>query len=201
MTVTVNEAATGAATSSAARSNQRLTAMLVTGDDALWPLVGAVLGRNVVLKQIDSIDQLIGGEEPDQGGVVIWDARGASDTAAPLARVRQALPSTAVMVLDDPAMMSHWQRLVEQRLIASMAALPIAADSFNGALDLAFDEAQIRRGVLGTPGKTTAAAEAPPSQGRSRGLMVGVAVGIVVLCGAAAFFLFGSKPAGVPSAE
>ncbi|MDP9014598.1 MAG: TonB family protein [Pseudomonadota bacterium] len=200
MTVTVNEAATGAATSSAPRSNQRRTATLVTGDDALWPLVGAVLARNVVLKQIDSIDQLLSGGEPDQGGVAIWDARGESDSAAQLARVRQAWPATAIMVLDDAAMVAYWKRLADQRLIASMAPLPVAADSFAGALELAFDEAHMRRGVLGAPGTPTSD-EAPPPQRPPLRLIGGVVAGIAVLGGAAAFFMFGSKPAVAPAAD
>ncbi len=199
MTATLNESATGAATSSAPRSGQRRSAALVTADDTLWPLVGAVLARDIVLKQIDSIEQLLGDGEPDRGGVVIWDARGEGDSASQLARLRQHLPTAAVMVLDDPAMNSHWKRLADQRLIASMATLPIAGDSFSPALDRAFDEAQMRRGVLGAPDQS-AAQGAPPK--RSLGSTWGVAAGVAVLAACAAgYFMFGTKSAEPPSAS
>jgi len=172
--------------------------MLVTGDDALWPLVGAAIARDVVLKQLDTIDQLLGEAEPDQAGVVIWDARGESDSSAPLARLRQRLPAMAVMVLDDAAMSAQWKRLVDQRLIASMAPLPIAAESFDGALNLAFDEMQMRRGVLGSTVKP-APEEAAPPKGSSMRVVLGVAAGIVVLAGVAGYFMFGSKRADSPA--
>jgi len=135
-------------------------------------LVGAAIARDVVLKQLDTIDQLLGEAEPDQAGVVIWDARGESDSSAPLARLRQRLPAMAVMVLDDAAMSAQWKRLVDQRLIASMASLPIAAESFDGALNLAFDEMQMRRGVLGSTVKP-APEEAAPPKGSSMRVVLG----------------------------
>jgi TonB family protein len=198
LTATANDTAMGANTSSAPRSNQRRTAMLVTSDDALWPLVGAVIERDVVLKQLDSIDQLIGEAEPDHAGVVIWDARGESDDSAQLARLRQRLPALAVMVLDDSGMSAQWKRLADQRLIASMAPLPIAAASFNGALSLAFDEMQMRRGVLGTSVKPTPDKAAAPKRSSMR-VALGVGAGIAVLAGAIAYFMFGSKGAESPA--
>jgi TonB family protein len=171
--------------------------MLVTGDDALWPLVGAAITRDVVLKQLDTIDQLLDEVEPDQAGVVIWDARGEGDSSAPLARLRQRLPAMAVMVLDDAATSAQWKRLVDQRLIASMAPLPIAAESFDGALNLAFDEMQMRRGVLGTTVKP-APDEAAPPKSSSKRVALGAAAGIAVLAAAVGYFMFGSKHADSP---
>ena len=37
----------------------KLPVLLVTGDDGLWPQVGADLASDLVLKQLDSIDELI----------------------------------------------------------------------------------------------------------------------------------------------
>jgi hypothetical protein len=173
--------------------------MLVTGDDALWPLVGAAVARDVVLKQLDSIDQLMSEAEPNQAGVMIWDARGDSDSSTQLARLRQRLPAMAVMVLDDSSTSAQWKRLVDQRLIASMAPLPIAAEPFNRALGLAFDEMQMRRGVLGTSAKS-APDGAPPPKRSSTGVALGVGAAVVVLAGAAAYyFMFGTKPAESPA--
>jgi TonB family protein len=197
MTLTANDTAADAITSSAPRSSQRRTAMLVTGDDSLWPLVGAVVARDVVLKQIDSIDQLMGEVEPDQAGVAIWDARGDSDSSAQLARLRQRLPAMAVMVLDDSATSAQWKRLVDQRLIAAMVPLPIAAEPFNRALGLAFDEMQMRRSVLGASAKP-APDGAPPPKRSSMRVAFGVGAGIAVLAAAVGYFMFGSKHAESP---
>jgi len=37
----------------------KLSVLLVTEDDALWPQVGADLPASLILKQLDSIDELI----------------------------------------------------------------------------------------------------------------------------------------------
>jgi hypothetical protein len=53
----------------------KLSVLLVTEDDSLWPQVGADLAANLVLKQLDSIDELIDSTPSGQAAVVLWDAR------------------------------------------------------------------------------------------------------------------------------
>ncbi len=60
----------------------KLSVLLVTEDDALWPQVGADLGSNLILKQLDSIDELIRSTPSGQAAIVLWDARNHPDPAA-----------------------------------------------------------------------------------------------------------------------
>jgi len=191
--LTENDTAEAASISSVPRSNQKRIAMLVTGDDALWPLVGAAIARDVVLKQVDSIEQLLGETDPEQAGVVIWDARSGGDYTSQLLGLRQRLTRMAVMVLDDPAMSAHWKGLADQKQIAAALSMPFAADAFVSAFNLAFDEVQMRRAVLGDAVKPAAAQAAPAKSGSMR-IVFGVGLGIAVLAAAIGYFVFGSKP-------
>ena len=60
----------------------KLPALLVTEDDSLWPQVGADLSSNLVLKQVDSIDELINSTPTGQAAIVLWDARNHPEPAA-----------------------------------------------------------------------------------------------------------------------
>lgn len=190
--MTTNETDAAATTTSAPRNNQKRAAMLVTGDDALWPLVGAAIARDVVLKQMDSIEQLLSEVDPEQAGVVIWDTRGAGDSTAQLANIRQRLTRMAVMVLDVPARSAHWKPLVDQNQIVAVVPLPLVADSFVPALNLAFDEMRMRRAVLGDSAKA-APAETPAKNGSVR-IALGAGLAVVALAAVIAYFVLGSKP-------
>jgi protein TonB len=198
--LTINETAAAATTTTAPRNNQKRTAILVTGDDALWPLVGAVMARDVVLKQMDSVEHLLSEADPEQAGVVIWDTRGDGDTTAQLESIRQRLTRMAVMVLDVPAKNAHWKRLADQNQIVAVVPLPFAADSFVPALDLAFDEMRMRRAVLGDSAKT-APPPGTPAKSSSKHLALGVGLGVVALAAVIAYFVLGSKPPAGPVSE
>ena len=65
----------------------KLPALLVTEDDSLWPQVGADLNSHLVLKQVDSIDELINSAPSGQAAIVLWDARKHPEPAAVLSRL------------------------------------------------------------------------------------------------------------------
>ena len=68
-------------TSTAAAKKAKLSVLLVTGDDMLWPQVGAHLGKDLVLKQVDSVDELLTATAPGQPAIILWDARDQGDSA------------------------------------------------------------------------------------------------------------------------
>lgn len=180
------------------RRKQRRSALLVTADDALWPQVGAVISGDVVLRQIDSIDQLLATIEPGNPGVVIWDARGIDDYAAQLARIQQQSARIAVIALDVPSMQAQWTRLTETNQVVSAISVPLDAKSFNEALTRAEDEVQTRIALLGSHDEQ--AATQPPSKGSRLPLMIGA--GILALAAAAALgvYEFNRPPQAVGSA-
>ncbi len=142
---------TPGATSAAAgaRPKRKRQAVLVTGDDALWPLVGAAIPGDVVLSQIDSIEQLVGTTESGHAGAVIWDARGDAEHAEHLVQLQRHSARLAVMVLDLPEMSVHWQRLAQKNHLVASAPLPFAQAAFKAALEATLDEAQVRVTLLG----------------------------------------------------
>ena len=79
----------------------KLSVLLVTRDDQLWPQVGGNLGQDLVLKQVDSIDELLSTTTSGQPAIVLLDARGEADAAAALSRLQLHSPRFAVVALDD----------------------------------------------------------------------------------------------------
>jgi protein TonB len=170
------------------RSKKKLQALLVTADDALWPQVGAVVSSDVVLKHIDSIEQLVASIEPGHAGVVIWDARGETDYAAQLGRIQQHSARIAVVALDVPATQSQWTRLAQLNQIVSLVPIPFTAQTFNEAMNRAHDEVHTRVALLGTHDAQPAAHGPPPSKGSRMPLMIGA--GVLVLAVATAIGVY-----------
>ena len=188
---TMGAAGATAGVANASFRSQKRTAMLVTNDDALWPMVGAVVASDVVLQQIDSIDELLSATPPERAGVVIWDARGEADYSGQLARVHRHSVRIAVMVLDIADRSAHWQRLVEQQLIVSMVSVPFETDSFNDALNRACEEMKARIALLGTQ----AAPPAVPVSAKRIKIFVAMGAILAVVAGAAGYFLTRSDSA------
>ena len=70
----------------------KLSVLLVTRDDQLWPQVGGHLGQDLILKQVDTIDELITATTAGQPAIVLLDARGQTDAAAALSRLQLHSP-------------------------------------------------------------------------------------------------------------
>jgi protein TonB len=175
-----------------ATKRQKLTVYLVTGDEALWPQIGAELTAAMVLKQVDSVDELLNSTPSGQPGIVLWDARNNSDPAAVLSRMNMHSSRFAVVALDDEASADAWTLPTQHRQVVGHVALPISGDAFKNILDSAHEEANTRMALLGDG----SSAPSGPKDSTKRSWLIPAAIGAAVVIAAAAFyFMRGGSPA------
>jgi TonB family protein len=165
---------------------QKLTVFLVTDDEALWPQIGAELTAFMVLKQVDSIDELISTTPTGQAGIVLWDARNHTDPAAVLSRVNLHSPRFAMVALDKEGSGDAWTLPTQHRQVVGHVALPFSGDTFKNMLDSAHEEANSRMALLGD-GAASATPVGPPTS-TQRWWLVPAAIGVAVVAGAVIFF-------------
>jgi TonB family protein len=127
----------------------KLSVLLITGDDALWPQVGADLGSSMVLKQLDSIDELINSTPSAQAAIVLWDARNHPEPAAVLSRLNLHSSRFAIIALDDAGSADAWTLPIQHRQVVAQVGLPIVASELAGALESAREEVNSRLALLG----------------------------------------------------
>src|SRR6266581_8909657 len=84
-----------------ATKRAKLSVLLITRDDTLWPQIGAHVGGNLILKQVDSIDELLTATTSGQPAIVLWDARNQTDLAGVLSRLQLHSPRIAMVALDE----------------------------------------------------------------------------------------------------
>ena len=149
-----------AGTAVAAAKRAKLSVMLVTGDDMLWPQVGPHLSGELILKQVDSIDELLTATAPGQPAIVLWDARGEAAAAAVLTRLQLHSACFAVVALDDAGNAAAWTNPVGLRQIIAQAAVPVLADALKAALESAREEVLARTALLGDGNAATHGAAA-----------------------------------------
>ncbi|MEP6884220.1 MAG: energy transducer TonB [Gammaproteobacteria bacterium] len=138
----------------------KLSVLLVTRDDLLWPQICTHIGAGLILKQVDSIEELLSATPEGHSGIVLWDARNSDDAAAVLSRLQLHSPRFAVMVLDDAGNAPAWTHFVDLRQVVAQVQLPIAAEEFKAALDGAHEEVNARTALLGEGEAGDAAAAA-----------------------------------------
>ena len=174
-----SESAARKATSEAKKT--KLSVLLITGDDTLWPQIGPHLSGELLLKQVDSIDELLTATPAGQAAIVLWDARNQTDAAAALSRMQLHSPRFAVAALDDAGNEHAWTNPIALRQVIAHVPLPIAVAHLKTALEGAQEEVNARVALLGESGAANSAAPAPPS-GSSRipwvplSLVVGAAI-------------------------
>ncbi len=134
---------------SAATKRAKLSVLLVTGDDMLWPQICTHIGAGLILKQVDSIDELFSATPPGQPGIILWDARNSGDGAAALSRLQLHSPRFAVIVLDDAGNAQAWTHSIGLRQVVAHVALPIPTEDFSSALASAHEEVNARTALLG----------------------------------------------------
>ena len=105
----------------------KLPVLLVTEDESLWPQVGADLGSGLVLKQLDSIDELINSTPSGQAAIVLWDARNHPEPAAVLSRLHLHSSRFAIVALDDAGSADAWTLPIQHRQVVAHVGLPIVA--------------------------------------------------------------------------
>jgi protein TonB len=166
---------------------QKLTVLLVTADDAVWPQVGADLNGGLVLKQIDSIDELIGSTPSGQAGIVLWDARNHPDPAAILSRMHLHSSRFAIVALDDATSGDAWALPIQHRQVVAHVGLPIVGSALSTALDSAHEEVNSRLALLGDG--DGAVPLASKSSSPKKPWLVPAVIGGVVIAAGLAFIL------------
>lgn len=151
--VAKSQSAPAAAGRKSARTpkSAKLSAYLVTRDDTLWPQIGAHIGQQLILKQSDSVDELLAATPREHPAIILWDARNQPDAAATLSRLQQHSACFAVVALDDAHGSSGWQVVVN-------VALPVSPAELTAALQIAHDEVGARLALLGEASEAPAPA-------------------------------------------
>ncbi|MEO7208642.1 MAG: TonB family protein [Steroidobacteraceae bacterium] len=162
----------------------KLSVLLITEDDSLWPQVGADLGNSLILKQLDSIDELIKTTPSAQAAIVLWDARSHPEPAAVLSRLNLHSSRFAVVVLDDAGSADAWTLPIQHRQVVAHVGLPIVASELAGALDSAREEVNSRLALLGD-GSAPPVADSPPK----KPWLVPLVIGGVLIAAVGAYLL------------
>jgi TonB family protein len=143
----------------------KLSVLLITRDDTLWPQVGSHLDNHLVLKQVDSIDELLSTTPSGQAAVVLWDARDQADAATVLSRLQLHSPRFAVIVLDEASKAHAWTDALALRQAVAHVAVPIAIEELTAALESAHEEVNARMALLGDGSDALAGAAMPGAGG------------------------------------
>ena len=130
----------------------KLPVLLITADDLLWPQVGASLGKELILKQVDSVDELLSATTAGAPAIVVWDARNQADPAAVLSRLQLHSPRFAVVVLDEESNAHAWTNPIALRQVVAQVVVPIPGASLATALEGAQEEVNARVALLGESG-------------------------------------------------
>jgi protein TonB len=136
----------------------KLSVLLITGDDTLWPQVGTHLDNHLVLKQVDSIDELLSTTPSGQAAIVLWDARDQADAPAVLSRMQLHSPRFAVIALDEASNAWAWTDALALRQAVAHVAVPIAIEDLTAALESAHEEVNARMALLGDGSEPSAGA-------------------------------------------
>jgi TonB family protein len=163
---------------------QKLPVLLVTDEEALWPQIGADLNSGLVLKQLDSIDELISSTPSGQAGIVLWDARNHTDPAAVLSRLHLHSSRFAIVALDHATSAGAWTLPIQHRQVVAHVGLPIAGHVLSSALDSAHEEVNSRLALLGDGTAPEPSLSSPPKKP-----WLIPAIGAAVLAAAAAAFM------------
>jgi len=143
----------------------KLSVLLITRDDTLWPQIGAHLDNHLVLKQVDSIDELLMTTPSGQAAVVLWDAREQADAAAVLSRLQLHSSRFAIIALDEASNAHAWTDALALRQAVAHVAVPIALEELTAALESAHEEVNARMALLGDGSDATAGAPTPDAGG------------------------------------
>jgi len=172
----------------------KLSVLLVTGDDTLWPLVGADLNSGLLLKQLDSIDEVIDGTPSGHPAVVLWDARDHSEPAAVLSRLNLHSSRFAIIALDSESSADAWTLPLQHRQIVAHVGLPILPGILSGVLDSAQEEVNSRLALLGDGSIASTETVAGGSSGAKKSWLIPAVIGGVIVVAAGAYMLTRGGP-------
>jgi TonB family protein len=172
----------------------KLAVLLVTEDDELWPLIGADLSNAFVLKQLDSIDELVKSTPSGQASIVLWDARNNSDHAAVLSRLHLHSSRCAIIALDDALNTGAWTIPIQQRQVVAHVGVPLTGGALAAALDNAHEEVNSRLALLGDGVEQVPAVVSSPPR---KAWLVPVVIGGVLAAAVIAYLLTRQSPTTV----
>ncbi|GAC1669601.1 MAG: hypothetical protein NVS9B2_14500 [Steroidobacteraceae bacterium] len=169
--------------SAPAPKKAKLAVLLISGDESLWPQIGAHLSHELILKQVDSIDELCKVTAPGQSAIVLWDARNQTDAAAVFSRLQLHSSRFAVIVLDQASSADAWAGPMALRQIVAHVAVPISAQPLQAAIDNGYEEVNARAALLGT-GAAATEHETRPAASKPRRTMpltwIALAMGVLI---------------------
>jgi TonB family protein len=167
----------------------KLSVLLITGDDTLWPQIGAHLSKDLVLKQVDSVDELLTATQPGQAAILLWDARNQTDAAVVLSRLQLHSPRFAVIALDDAGSESTWTNPIALRQVVAQLPVPVPPAHLKTALESAHEEVNARVALLGETGAVTPSgtATAAPTGPRRVPWVPAAIIGGVLIAGAVTY--------------
>ena len=195
--------------SASSAKKARHSVLLITRDDALWPQIGAHLGKELILKQVDSVDELLTAVPSGQAALVLWAARNQGDAAAVLSRMQLQSPRFAVIALDDADRAHTWTGPIALRQVVAHLPVPVPPGHLKIALESAIEEVNARVALLGeadaaAPGAGTPSAAAPGGAAPSTRKTPWVAAAIIFAvlgAGAGAYMLLRHGDATVAPAQ
>jgi hypothetical protein len=144
-----NASVPAAGRSSASAKKAKLSVLLITRDDALWPQIGPHVVGELILKQLDSIDELIASTPSQQPAIVLWDAREQADAPAMLSRLQLHSSRFAVVVLDEAGGAHAWTNPIALRQVVAHVAVPVQAEELTAAVASAHEGGSVARGIAG----------------------------------------------------
>ncbi len=189
------------ASAPAVSRRQKSLVFLLTQDESLWPLLGNGLDRDWALKQVDTIEELLGTASAGQSGIVVWDARHAADRAADLSRLQLYSERFAIIVIDAASNPEPWKVAIQQRRIVALLGVPFKTEQWREVLASAREECQARIAVLGeaaAPGTASGPREIP-SRGRRLSLLAVWILAAVCAACSAGYLLYRAMENHTPS--
>jgi TonB family protein len=156
----------------------KLSVFLITGDELLWPQVGGALSKELILKQVDSVDELLGSTPAGHPAIVVWDARRQSEASAVLSRLQLHSPRFAVVVLDEASNAQIWANPTALRQVVAHVEVPISGAALAAALETAQEEVHARVALLGESGGVASGKSA--GERKIPWVPVALALGVVI---------------------
>jgi TonB family protein len=147
-----------------AAKKAKVSVLLITRDEMLWPQIGGHLSKEMILKQVDTVDELLTAVPSGQAAIVLWDARNDAAAAAVLSRMQQHSPRFAVIALDDADSANKWAGPIALRQVVAHLPVPVPPGHLKIALESGHEEVNARVALLGEAG---AAAPGPATPGAS----------------------------------
>ena len=173
-----------------AAKKAKVSVLLITRDEMLWPQIGAHLSKEMILKQVDTVDELLTAVPSGQAAIVLWDARNDAAAAAALSRMQLHSPRFAVIALDDADSAQTWAGPIALRQVVAHLPVTVPPGHLKIALESAHEEVNARVALLGeagaaapgaaTPGGPTPGAAAPGGAAPSARKTPWVAAAIIV---------------------